>query len=138
MDSNQLIMNHFPEEASWEQRYKKIILLGKKLPKFPEENKIKDFLINGCQAQLWLKAEFQNGKVILSGDSDGLITKGLLALMLEYCSNKTPQEILDLDFAFIEKLNLSQYLTARRTNGLQSLIDQIRNYAKAFYLLNSQ
>ena len=130
-------MNHFPEEASWEQRYKKIILLGKKLPKFPEENKIKDFLINGCQAQLWLKAEFQNGKVILSGDSDGLITKGLLALMLEYCSNKAPQEILDLDFAFIEKLNLSQYLTARRTNGLQSLIDQIRNYAKAFYLLNS-
>lgn len=137
MDSNEVIMRHFPAEESWEQKYKKMILLGRNLPSFSDEYKIDEFLIHGCQSQLWFKGSLNNdGDIIFTGDSESLIGKGLLALIIEYCSHKKPKDVLTLDFKFIETLNLSQYLTAKRTNGLQSLIDQVRSYAKAFYIMS--
>lgn len=137
MDLDKQIMKHFEDLQSWEERYKKIIFLGKNLPLFLEEHKTEQSLISECQSQLWLRAEYNDKKqVVFTGDSESLISKGLLALMIEYCSFQSPQKILELKFTFIEELNLTQYLSMKRTNGFQSIIKQIRNYAKAFYLLS--
>lgn len=136
-DRNQMIMKYFPPENSWEENYKKIIELGRKLPKFDEKDKQEKWSIPSCQSPLWLKAETNNsGNLIFTGDSDGLITKGLLALIIEFYTNKTPEEVLRDRPIFIEKLDLSQFLSTRRTNGLQALLDQILQYARAFLALS--
>ncbi len=138
MDRNKEIMKHFPDSSSWEERYKKIISLGKELSHFKEEDKKPNLLISSCQSRLWLKAELNKKReVVFTGDSDGLITKGLLAIMITFYSHQRPEDILKLKPEFLKELDFSQYLSLKRTNGLQSLLDQIRNYAKVFSLLSS-
>ena len=138
MDRNQKVMNHLSEGISWEEKYKKIISLGKELPIFDDGDKKPEFLIRSCQSRLWLKAELnEKGEVVLRGDSDGLITKGLLAIMIIFYSHQPAKDILKAQPEFLKKLDLSQYLSLKRTNGLQSLIEQIRNYAKVFSLVAS-
>ena len=137
IDPNEKILSYFLDTQSWQDKYKKIISLGKELPLFPEENKTEKWLIKACQSPLWLKAELSpEAKLWLSGDSDSLITKGLLALIIEFYHNQKPEEVLKRKPQFIHSLDLSQYLSSRRTNGLQALIDQVRSYAQVFLLLS--
>ena len=134
---NQIILKNFPIKNSWEENYKKIIALGKELPIFNQEDKTKKWLIEACQSPLWLKAEINTeGKVIFTGDSEGLITKGILAIIIQFYTNRNPEEILKDRPLFIEKLDLSQFLSMRRTNGLQALLDQIQQYARAFLVIS--
>lgn len=133
---NQTIMSWFPPENSWEQNYKKIIDLGKNLPPFPKENQQDRWLIKACQSPLWLKPERgPSRELIFTGDSEALISKGLLAIIIFFYTNKKPEEILRDKPLFIEQLGLSQFLSARRTNGLNALLQQVFHYAKAFSLL---
>ena len=133
---NQRIMSHFKTQDSWDENYKKIIELGKALPSFDEKNKQDKWLIKACQSPLWLKADLNSsGKIVFTGDSEGLISKGLLALIIEFYNLREPKKILEDQPQFIQELNLSQYLSVRRTNGLQSILNQILKYAKAFLIL---
>ena len=135
-DRNETILKHFPPENSWEENYKKIIELGKKLPKFDEVDKEEKWRIRACQSPLWLKVTRDNkGHLIFTGDSDGLISKGLLALIIEFYNKRTAKDILKDQPVFIKKLELEQYLSSRRTNGLQSILDQILQYARAFSII---
>ena len=138
-DRNQEILRQFPPENSWEANYRKIIHLGKQLPKFPAKDRLEKWQIKACQSPLWLKAELSpKGQALFSGDSEGLISKGLLALIITFYNGQSPKEILQTEPQFIEKLELSQYLSARRSNGLSAILDQILQYAKAFVVLSSQ
>ena len=134
---NKTIMSWFPPENSWEQHYKKIIALGRNLPPFPEESKQDRWLIRACQSPLWLKPErAAGGELIFAGDSEALISKGLLALIIFFYTNRKPEEILQDKPLFIERLQLDRFLSARRTNGLNALLQQSLHYAKAFSLLS--
>ena len=136
-DRNQEILSQFPPQNSWEENYRKIIHLGKKLPPFPAEDRLEKWQIKACQSPLWLKAELSHkGRALFSGDSEGLISKGLLALIITFYSERSPKEILQAKPEFVEKLELSQYLSARRSNGLSAVLDQVLQYAKVFLILS--
>ena len=137
-DRNQKIVSPFPPADSWENRYSKIIELGRKLQPFSEKDKVQKWLVKGCQSPLWLKPE-QNkqGLLIFTGDSEGLISKGILALMIIFYSHQKPADILKSDLKFVETLDLPQGLTPGRTNGLYALVRQILSYARAFQLMES-
>ena len=135
MDRNQKILGLFPASASWEDRYKKIIALGKEIPPLPEKDRRADRLVKGCAAKVWLKADLnKKGEVIFSGDGEkeALISRGLLALMLLFYSERRPEDILQSEPLFLNELNLQKHLSSRRTIGLYSLIKQIKLYAQAF------
>lgn len=134
---NEIIINHFTSLNSWEKNYRKIIELGQKLPKFDEKNKKEKWLIKACQSPLWLKVDKNlSGQLVFTGDSDGLITKGLLALIIEFYTERNPEEILQDKPLFVKTLDLEQFLSSRRTNGLQALLDQILQYARAFLIIS--
>ena len=130
---NEQILKAFDSLSTWEQKYKKIIAWGQKLPPFTPEDKTDKWLIKACQSPLWLKvSQGPKGELIFTGDSSALIPKGVLALIIDFYSGRQPLEILQDQPEFIQKLDLSQYLSSRRTNGLQALLDQILNYAQVF------
>lgn len=135
----QKIIQEFKGFTTWEEKYKHIITLGKQLPEMPEEDRREDLKVKGCQSQVWLKADLdQSYKVVFQADSDALIVKGLIALLLSVFSHQTPEDILAADVKFIEEIGLSSHLSASRANGLQSMIKQIKYYAHAFdYLVKS-
>ncbi len=133
-----LIIKDFAGVSSWEERYKKIIHTGRSLAPLDEKYKKPDLLVKGCQSQVWLYA-FKNdaGRVVFQADSDALITKGLVALLLRYYSDLAPEDILTHSTPlFFKKLELENHLTPTRVGGLFSLIRQIQYYAKAFLLLS--
>lgn len=133
------LLKEFPSELDWEVKYKKIIEKGKRLPDFKEEHRTEANLIKGCQSQVWLHAELnpQTKLIELSADSDALITKGLVAILVELFHQESPAEVLKTDLVFFEKMGLKNHLTPSRANGFNSMIKQIFNYAIAFnYLIN--
>ena len=134
---NQDILQHFLGADSWEERYKKIIQLGEELPSFPDSDKQDKLLVKGCQSQLWIKAEEdKKGNLVFTGDSDALISKGILALMILFYSKRSPSDILKGEQAsFFKDLDLNQHLSLHRAQGLTFLQKQILSYAKASYLL---
>lgn len=132
------ILGIFKDAAGWEDRYRQIISKGQKLQGLKEELKTDDLLVKGCQSRVWIHAHMQDGMIIFQGESEALITRGLLALLLEYYSGLTPKEVLGQPPTFIEKLDLIKHLTPSRGNGLISLLKQIQSYAQAFSLLNKQ
>lgn len=135
-DRNQKILSLFPQKDSWEKKYSKIIELGRKLPEFSEEDKIPKWFVKGCQSRLWLKVERdENSLVIFTGDSEGLISKGILALMIAFYSHQKPEEMLKTELKFVESLELSQHLTPGRVGGLYALIRAMLSYAKAFHMI---
>ena len=137
LSRNQTIMNHFPTQNSWDENYKTIIEFGKKLPPFDKKNKQEKWLIKACQSPLWLKAERNDsGDLVFTGDSEGLISKGLLALIINFYTHRKPEDILKDQPRFIHELDLAQYLSLRRTNGLQAILDQILKYAQVFLALS--
>ena len=132
------IISCFSSLSSWEEKYKKIIQLGKSGTSLDKKYKTKEWLVKGCQSQVWLYAfQDKEGKVIFHADSDALITKGLVSLLLNYYSDLFPEEIIAHPIpSFFEKLELKNHLTPTRVGGLFSMIRQIQYYAQAFAFLS--
>ena len=116
----------------WEEKYEYIIDLGKKLPGLDEKYKTEDNIIKGCQSVVWLHADLRDGKVIFEADSQAIIVKGLVSMLLQVLSGHTPDEILEADLYFIEKTGLSSHLAQTRSNGLAAMVKQMKAYALAF------
>ena len=110
----------------WEQKYEHLIELGKSLPIISTENKTDDKLIKGCQSRVWMHSELIEGKIIFTADSDAIITKGMVALMVRVLSNQKPQDIVNADLSFIDKIGLKEHLSPTRANGLVSMIKQMK------------
>lgn len=130
------IISEFASFDDWMDKYAYIIELGKTLPVIREEYKTDNYLIKGCQSQVWLHAEFQNGKVHYAADSDAVITKGIVNVLIRVLSDSTPDEIIDSPMEFINKIGLKEHLSPTRANGLLSMIRQMKLYAMAFKAKN--
>jgi cysteine desulfuration protein SufE len=139
-DRQQQIIRDFEALADWEARYKKIIEMGRQLPDMPEELKNEQNKVKGCQSQVWLHAELDShGHMNLFGDSDAMIVKGLVALLLKMYSGANPNDILQSPPEFLRTLGFEGNLSPSRANGLHAMLKQIRLYATAFaYVLNSK
>ena len=126
------IIDNFLFFEDWTQKYEYIIELSKDLEFMNENLKNEDNLIKGCQSKVWLHAEMINGKINFLADSEAIITKGIISILLNVFNNRKPQEILDSDMDFIEKIGLKEHLSPNRANGLSSMYKQIKFYALAF------
>ena len=126
------IVDNFLFFEDWTQKYEYIIELSKDLEFMNENLKNEDNLIKGCQSKVWLHAEMINGKINFLADSEAIITKGIISILLNLFNNRKPQEILDSDMGFIEKIGLKEHLSPNRANGLSSMYKQIKFYALAF------
>ncbi|MCL9808308.1 SufE family protein [Flavobacterium luminosum] len=126
------IVDEFSMFDDWMQRYEYIIELGKSLPLIDEKYKTDENIIKGCQSKVWVHAEEQDGKVVFTADSDAILTKGIIAILIRAFSNQSPQAILDADTQFIDEIGLKEHLSPTRANGLVSMIKQIKMYALAF------
>lgn len=130
------IIDEFSGFDDWMDRYALLIDLGNELPALPETDKNDQNLIDGCQSKVWFTAEQAEGKVVYRGDSDALLVKGIVALLIKVLSGHTPQEILDADLYFIDRINLREHLSPTRSNGLLAMLKQMRLYALAFQAKN--
>lgn len=126
------IIEEFALFDDWSDRYEYIIDLGKRNPAFPEEEKTDENLIRGCQSQVWVKARFSEGRLWFEGDSDALIVRGLLSLLLRVFSGRSPEEIVRTEAYFIQEIGMTQHLAPTRANGLFAMIKQMKFYALAF------
>lgn len=116
----------------WTDRYEHIITLGKELAPLEEKFKSDDNIIKGCQSKVWLHGEMVDGKLIFSADSDAIITKGLISMIIQVYSGHSPQEIIKTDLTFIDQIGLKEHLSPTRSNGLLSMVKQLKFYAIAF------
>ena len=126
------VIAEFADFTDWMDKYQLLIDLGNELAPLDERYKNEDNLINGCQSRVWIKADYLDGKVLFTAESDALIVKGLIALLLRVLSGHTPQEILDADLYFIDEIGLRDHLSPTRSNGLLAMVKQIRVYALAY------
>lgn len=126
------IIEEFSMFDDWMDRYALLIELGNSLDKLDDKNKTEDNLIVGCQSRVWLQADYIDGRIVLKAESDAVIVKGIIALLIKVLSNRTPDEIINTDLYFIEKIGLKENLSPTRSNGLVSMIKQIRFYAMAY------
>ena len=126
------IAEEFAVFEDWLDKYSHIIDLGKELPILDEKYRAKQYLISSCQSQVWIYAQYKDGKVHFEGDSDALITKGIAAILIRVMSDSTPDEILENDMNFIENIGLREHLSPTRSNGLNGMIKQMKLYAMAF------
>lgn len=131
-DIQQEIIAEFSALDDWTERYKHIIELGKELPPLDEEHKVEENLVRGCQAQVWLHTKLEEGKIIFEADSDAAITKGLVALMVRFYSGQDPDTIMSTNPEFIRKIGMQEHLSPTRSNGLASMIKQMKIYAMAY------
>lgn len=128
-ESKQEIIETFSMYDEWLDKYEYLIELGKNLEPYPEEKKTDEHLIKGCQSRVWLDAEVREGKLFFSADSDAIITKGIISLLISVYSGRTPAEIVADDFSFVEEIGLKENLSPTRANGLVSMISTIRQLA---------
>lgn len=126
------IIDEFSMFEDWEERYQYIIDLGKSLPLIEEQYKTDDHIIKGCQSKVWVHANLDNEKVVFTADSDAIITKGIIAILIRVFSNQHPKAIIDADTDFIEQIGLREHLSPTRANGLVSMIKQLKLYAVAY------
>ena len=126
------IIDEFSLFEDWMQRYEYMIELGKSIELIYSSKKIDSNLIKGCQSKLWLHAELNNNKLIFKADSESIITKGIAAVLLRVFSNQTPEDILNANLDFVDKIGLKEHLSPTRANGLISMIKQIKYYALAY------
>ncbi|KIX20580.1 Fe-S metabolism protein SufE [Flavobacterium sp. 316] len=126
------IIDEFSMFDDWMQRYEYIIELGKTLPLIDEQYKTEENIIKGCQSKVWVHGEVNDGNIVFTADSDAILTKGIIAILIRVFSNKTPQEILEANTNFIDEIGLKEHLSPTRANGLVSMIKQIKMYALAF------
>ncbi|WP_396198369.1 SufE family protein [Flavobacterium sp.] len=130
------IVSEFSMFDDWMERYEYIIELGKGLPIIEEQFKTEDNIIKGCQSKVWVHAEEKGGKVVFSADSDAILTKGIIAILIRAFSNQTPAAILEANTDFVDEIGLKEHLSATRANGLVSMIKKIKMYALAFEARN--
>lgn len=132
------IIEEFSTFDDWMDRYALLIELGNGLEKLDDKYKVENNLIEGCQSRVWLHAEMQDGRIIFKAESDAVIVKGIIALLIRVLSGHTPDEILNTDLYFVDKIGLREHLSPTRSNGLVSMIKQMRFYAMAFKAKSSQ
>lgn len=130
------IVDEFSMFEDWDERYQYVIDLGKSLPLINEQYKTDDNIIKGCQSKVWLHGEEEDGKIVFTADSDAILTKGIVAILIRVFSNQKPEDILQADMAFIDEIGLKEHLSPTRANGLVSMIKQIKMYALAFSAKN--
>ncbi|MEN9326341.1 MAG: SufE family protein [Flavobacterium sp.] len=130
------IVSEFSMFDDWMERYEYIIELGKGLPIIEAQFKTEDNIIKGCQSKVWVHAEEKDGKVVFSADSDAILTKGIIAILIRAFSNQTPAAILEANTDFVDEIGLKEHLSATRANGLVSMIKKIKMYALAFEARN--
>ncbi len=126
------IIEDFSVLEDWMDKYGMLIDLGNALEPFPEEYRIPQNLIEGCQSRVWLHAEMRQGNVIFAGDSDAILVKGIVSLLIKVLSGHTPDEILHADLYFIDRIGLKEHLSPTRSNGLLAMVKQMKMYALAF------
>lgn len=131
------IIDEFDMFDDWMERYEYIIEMGKSLEIIDTSKKTDDNLINGCQSKVWLQADYIDKKAVFTADSDAILTKGIIALLLRVYSNQTPKDILDSKPFFIDEIGLKEHLSPTRANGLVSMVKQLKLYALAFQTKNS-
>lgn len=132
------IISEFQEVDDWMDRYAMIIDLGNSLPPIDPQFKTPEHLIEGCQSRVWLNAEQRDGHVYFTADSDAIIVKGIISLLIKVLNGHTPREILDSDLYFIDRIGLAENLSPTRSNGLLAMVKQMRLYAMAFQALNEK
>lgn len=130
------IVDEFSMFDDWMQRYEYIIDLGKALPLIDEKFKTEENIIKGCQSKVWLQGEENNGKIVFTADSDAILTKGIIAILIRAFSNQNASDILEANTDFIDEIGLKEHLSPTRANGLVSMIKQIKMYALAFNAKN--
>ncbi|MDY2586125.1 SufE family protein [Winogradskyella aquimaris] len=126
------IIDEFSMFDDWEERYQYMIDLGKTLPLINEQYKTDDHIIKGCQSKVWVHAELNDDKVEFTADSDAIITKGIIAILIRVFSNQHPKDIIEANTDFIDKIGLKEHLSPTRANGLVSMIKQLKMYAIAY------
>lgn len=131
------VIEEFSVFDDWMDKYALLIELGNSLKPLDEKYKIESNLIQGCQSRVWLHAEEIGGRIHFQAESDAVIVKGIIALLIKILSNRTPDEIIDADLYFVDRIGLNEHLSSTRSNGLASMIKQIRFYAMAFKAKNN-
>jgi cysteine desulfuration protein SufE len=131
-EKEQEIVEEFSLFDDWMDKYNYIIDMGKSIDKIDEKYKKNQYLISGCQSQVWVHAEYRDGKVYFKADSDALITAGIVGLLMRVMSGQTPEEIINADLSFIDEIGLKEHLSQTRSNGLVNMIKQMKLYALAF------
>lgn len=126
------IVSEFELYDDWMDKYEHLIELGKSLPLIDPKYKTEEYLINGCQSLVWLNAEMKNNKVVFTADSDAIITKGMIALLIRVLSNQKPEDISNAQLDFLNKIDLEEHLSPTRANGLLMMLKQMRTYALGF------
>ena len=132
------VIEEFSDFDDWMDKYQLLIDLGNQLEPLPEQYKTESNLIDGCQSRVWVQADYVDGKMMITAESDALIVKGIIALLIRVLSGHTPQEILDSELYFIDEIGLKDHLSPTRSNGLLAMVKQIRMYALAFKMKNEE
>lgn len=131
------IISEFEMFDSWMDKYEYIIELGKSLPLINEKYKTDDNKVSGCQSQVWLKADKENDRIVFSADSDAIITKGLIGLLIRVLSNQKAEDIANAKLEFIDTIGMKEHLSPNRSNGLQAMVDHMKRFAKAYLPKNN-
>ena len=138
LDRTTQIKDRFLQFKDWEDRYKEHITLGKQLPAYPEDKRDEKFKVKGCQSQVWIFPEFKDGRVYLHADSDALLVKGIVGLLVSVYSDATPEEILATPPEFLKEVGITEHLSMNRSNGLAAMMKQIQMYAVVFKSMGMQ
>ncbi|HAP01596.1 MAG TPA: Fe-S metabolism protein SufE [Bacteroidetes bacterium] len=131
------IVEEFELFDDWMDKYEHLIEMGKSLPFIEQKFKTDEFIVKGCQSLVWLHPDFENGILHFTADSDAIITKGMIAILLRVLNDRTPDEIINAKLEFIDKINLKEHLTPTRANGLVSMLNKIKAYAEQVKLTRS-
>ena len=126
------VIEEFADFTDWMDKYQMLIDLGNDLEVLDEKYKTESNLIDGCQSRVWVQCDYEEGKLVFTADSDALIVKGIIALLIQVLSGHTPKEVLDADLYFIEQIGLREHLSPTRSNGLLAMVKQIKAYALAY------
>lgn len=137
-EKQEIIIKEFEQLNDWEEKYTRIIELGRKMPPLDDAFKTEKYKLNGCQSQVWINAKLEDGKIIFEADSDAAIVKGLIALLVNIYSNQTPDEILSNPPEFVKKIGIDNHLSPTRKNGLGAMMKQIQMYALAFKAMSAK
>ena len=132
------LINEFDQYTEWEDKYRRIIDLGRQLPELPEQYRNEKFKLSGCQSQVWINAKLEDGKIYFDADSDAAIVKGLAAILIKVYSGHSPDEILSNPPEFLKKIGIDNHLSPTRKNGLGAMMKQIQMYAVAFKAVASK
>jgi cysteine desulfuration protein SufE len=136
-DTEKEIVEEFSMFDSWDDKYEYLIELGKILPDLEDQFKIDDNRVKGCQSSVWLISNYSEGKVLFKADSDSVITKGLISMLIRVLSGHTPDEIIQAKLEFLQQIGMTTHLAQTRSNGLLSMVKQIKNFALAYKLKNA-